>query len=79
MLLFDCLEKAEKAFEGLGLEKAEKDKLATACAKFMYLGGNTRDGLEDSLREAGLESYADMIWSALFEDLAAKCQPTRQS
>ena len=65
MLLFDCLEKAEKALEGLGLEKAEKDKLAAACAKFLYLGGNTREGLEDALKEAGLEGYADRIWQAL--------------
>lgn len=65
MLLFDCLERAEKALEGLDLEKAEKDRLAAACAKFLYLGGKTKDGLEDSLREAGLEGYADRIWPAL--------------
>lgn len=65
MLLFDCLEKAEKALEGLGLEKAEKDRLAAACAKFLYLGGKTKEGLEDSLREAGFEGYADKIWPAL--------------
>ena len=67
MLLFDCLEKAEKALEGLGLEKGEKDKLAAACAKFLYLGGNTKEGLEDSLREAGFGGYADKIWPALLE------------
>lgn len=65
MLLFDCLERAEKALEGLGLEKGEKDRLAAACAKFLYLGGETRDELEDSLREAELEGYTDVVWPAL--------------
>ena len=65
MLLFDCLERAEKALEGLGLEKGEKDRLAAACAKFLYLGGETRDELEDSLREAELEGYTDVVWPVL--------------
>lgn len=78
MLLFDCLERAEKALEGLNLEKAERCRLAAACAKFLYLGGNTRDGLKDSLREARLEGYVDMIWPALTEDLAVKDPPKRQ-
>lgn len=68
MLLFDCLERAEKALEGLNLEKAERCRLAAACAKFLYLGGNTRDGLEDSLREAKLEGYADKIWLTLSQE-----------
>ena len=81
MLLFDCLEKAEKALEGLGLEKAEKGRLVAACAEFLYLGGKTQDGLEDSLKGAGLEGYADMIWRALerVKDPAAKRQPKLQS
>lgn len=65
MLLFDCLERAERALEGLGLGKAEKDRLAAACAEFLYLGGEAKEGLEDSLKEAGLEGYADEIWQAL--------------